>query len=209
LLAQALTHRSAGTPNNERLEFLGDGLLNTIVAIELFQRRPQAPEGELSRLRAALVRGQTLAQIGQELAVGSALRLGEGERKSGGRRRESIVADAVEALVGAVYLDSDFETVQQLIRRLFGQRLVALPSADELKDAKTRLQEYLQHRGVAPPAYGVVETSGADHARHYTVRCRIEAWGLERVATDTGRRKAEQRAARACMDELLGQQSDE
>ncbi len=201
-MTEALTHRSAGSANNERLEFLGDALLNTTVAIELFHQRPDAPEGELSRLRAALVRGQTLAELGRELGVGAALRLGEGERKSGGRRRESIVADAVEALLGAVYLDSDFETVQVLIRRLLGERLANLPCADELKDPKTRLQEYLQHRGVAPPQYSVIDTSGADHARRYTVRCWVEGYDLERTATDTSRRKAEQAAARACLAEL-------
>lgn len=207
-MTDALTHRSSGSANNERLEFLGDALLNTAVAIELFHQRPRAPEGELSRLRAALVRGQTLAEIGRELGIGAALRLGEGERKSGGRRRDSIVADAVEALVGAVYLDSDFDTVRALVQRLFGQRLAQLPSADELKDPKTRLQEYLQHRGVQPPQYSVIETSGADHARRYTVRCWIEALDLERTATDTSRRKAEQGAARACLAELQSGDAD-
>lgn len=204
LLHRALTHRSAGAANNERLEFLGDSLLNSIVAIELFRRRPQAPEGELSRMRAALVRGETLAGIARELEVSPALVMGEGERKSGGHRRESILADAVEALVGAVFLDSDFETTRALVLRLFAERLEDLPSADELKDPKTRLQEFLQSRRHAPPDYEVVDVSGADHAQQFTVRCRIEALDCEQRATATSRRKAEQRAARACLDSLRG-----
>lgn len=202
LLAQALTHRSAGSPNNERLEFLGDALLNTAVAIELYRLRPDSPEGELSRLRAALVRGETLAEIGSDLGVGAALRLGEGERKSGGQRRASIVADAVEALVGAVFLDSDFDTVRALVQRHFADRLADLPSAEALKDAKTRLQEHLQRLGSALPEYEVVDTHGADHARRFTVRCRVATLDLERTATDTSRRKAEQGAARACLEAL-------
>jgi ribonuclease-3 len=202
LLEAALTHRSAGARNNERLEFLGDGILNTVVAIEVFHRRPEAPEGELSRLRAALVRGETLAGIGAELGVGEALSLGEGERKSGGRRRTSIVADAVEAVIGAVYLDSDFDTVYRLIRDLFGARLADLPSAEALKDPKTRLQEFLQHRHVAPPTYEIVETTGADHARQYTVRCQVPGYAVETTATATSRRKAEQAAAHACLQRL-------
>jgi ribonuclease-3 len=174
------------------------------MAIELFQRRPGAEEGELSRLRAALVRGETLARIGAELDIGEALRLGEGERKSGGHHRDSIIADAMEALLGAVFLDSDFETVRGLVQRLYAARLEDLPSADELKDPKTRLQEYLQRHGHTPPGYEVVDTAGADHARRFTVRCRIPELDLERTATGTSRRKAEQQAARACLDELLG-----
>jgi len=204
LLREALTHRSAGAANNERLEFLGDALLNSVVGIELFLRKPQAPEGELSRLRAALVRGETLAAIGRELGVGNALLLGEGERKSGGHRRDSIIADAVEALVGAVFLDSDFETVRRLIVNLFQARLEDLPSADELKDPKTRLQEYLQRRRQTPPDYDVVAVTGADHARRYTVSCRVAALDLEHTATGTSRRKAEQQAAQACLDALQG-----
>lgn len=204
-MREALTHRSVGAANNERLEFLGDALLNAAIAIELFRRWPDAPEGELSRLRAALVKGDTLADIARELGVGEALRLGEGERKSGGHRRDSILADALEAVVGAVYLDSDFDTTRGLVAELFRARLDDLPSADELKDAKTRLQEYLQCRGQSPPDYEVVDTAGADHARRFTVRCRIAGIALERTATATSRRKAEQGAARACLDALAGE----
>lgn len=194
-----------GTANNERLEFLGDALLNAAIAIELFRRRPDAPEGELSRLRAALVKGETLADIARELRIGDALKLGEGERKSGGHRRDSILADALEALVGAVYLDSDFDTACALVVELFRARLDELPSADELKDAKTRLQEYLQRRGQNPPDYEVVGTAGADHARRFTVRCRVPGVALERTATATSRRKAEQGAAQACLEALAGE----
>lgn len=205
LLREALTHRSVGAANNERLEFLGDALLNAAMAIELFRRRPDAPEGELSRLRAALVKGETLAAIARELHVGEALKLGEGERKSGGHHRDSILADALEAVVGAVYLDSDFDTARALVAELFRTRLEDLPSADELKDAKTRLQEYLQCRGHNPPDYEIVETAGADHARRFTVCCRVPGIALERRATATSRRKAEQGAAQACLDALAGE----
>ena len=205
LLREALTHRSAGAANNERLEFLGDALLNSIIAIELYRRRPQAPEGELSRLRAALVRGETLAGVARELGVGEALVMGEGERKSGGHRRASILADAVEALVGAVFLDSDFETVRGRVLALFEARLSDLPNADELKDPKTRLQEYLQSRRHAPPVYEVVEVTGADHAQRFTVRCHVQALDCERRATAGSRRKAEQQAARACLEALAHQ----
>lgn len=194
-----------GAANNERLEFLGDALLNAAMAVELFRRRPDAPEGELSRLRAALVRGETLAEIARELGLGEVLRLGEGERKSGGHRRDSILADALEAVIGAVYLDSGFDTARAVVAGLFRARLDELPSADALKDAKTRLQEYLQGRSASPPDYDVVGTAGADHARRFTVRCRIPGIGLERMATATSRRKAEQGAAQACLDALAGE----
>lgn len=202
LLRMALTHRSFGSVNNERLEFLGDALLNTVIALELFRRQPDADEGALSRLRAALVRAETLAALGRELGLGEALHLGEGERKSGGFRRDSILADAVEALLGAVYLDSDFDTVSALILRLFAERLDNLPSAEQLKDPKTRLQERLQRDGQPLPEYELVESSGADHARRFTVRCRVAALDLECVATAGSRRKAEQQAARDCIDRL-------
>ncbi|WP_070988201.1 ribonuclease III [Halofilum ochraceum] len=202
LLREALTHRSAGAANNERLEFLGDALLNSIIAIELYRLRPASPEGELSRLRAALVRGETLAGIAREMGLGEALVMGEGERKSGGHRRASILADAFEALVGAMFLDSDFETVRARVLALFASRLTDLPNADELKDPKTRLQEYLQSRRYSPPAYEVIEVTGADHAQQFTVRCRIEALDCERQATARSRRKAEQQAALTCLEAL-------
>lgn len=202
LLHEALTHRSAGSVNNERLEFLGDALLNTVIGIELYQRRPDAPEGDLSRLRAALVRQESLATIAREHDLGGALTLGEGERKSGGHRRDSILADACEAVIGAVYLDSDFDTVHRFIVGLYGDRLEHLPSADQLKDPKTRLQEYLQCRRRSPPEYEVIGSSGAEHERRFVVRCRIGAFDIEREATGSSRRKAEQQAAQACLDAL-------
>lgn len=203
LLQTALTHRSAGSVNNERLEFLGDALLNTIIAIDLFERHPDAPEGDLSRLRAALVRGVTLAKIARELGLGELVYLGEGERKSGTHRRDSILADTLEALFGAIYLDSDFETVEALIRRLFAERLENLPAAEELKDPKTRLQEYLQRDGRPLPEYELIEATGADHARQFTVRCRVDALDIECVATASSRRRAEQQAARDCIDRIV------
>lgn len=202
LLDEALTHRSAGSVNNERLEFLGDSLLNTVIAIELYQIRPRSPEGDLSRLRASLVRQETLAAIARANNLGEALALGEGERKSGGHRRDSILADACEAVIGAVFLDSDFETVRRFILDLYRDRLEDLPSGDQLKDPKTRLQEYLQYRRLMPPEYEVIGSSGAEHAREFTVRCRIEGLDMERQATGTSRRKAEQQAARACLETL-------
>lgn len=202
LLDEALTHRSAGSVNNERLEFLGDSLLNTVIAIELYQIRPRSPEGDLSRLRASLVRQETLAAIARANNLGEALALGEGERKSGGHRRDSILADACEAVIGAVFLDSDFETVRRFILDLYRDRLEDLPSGDQLKDPKSRLQEHLQYRRLAPPEYEVIGSSGAEHAREFTVRCRIEGLDMERQATGTSRRKAEQQAARACLETL-------
>ncbi len=202
LLQTALTHRSAGSINNERLEFLGDALLNCVIAIDLFERRPDATEGDLSRLRASLVRGETLAAVARELGLGEAVRLGEGERKSGMYRRDSVLADTLEALIGAIYLDSDFATVSALVRGLFAERLDSLPSAERLKDPKTRLQEYLQRDGRPLPEYELVEATGADHARRFTVRCRVQGLDLECVATAGSRRKAEQQAARECMDRL-------
>lgn len=204
LLETALTHRSVGSLNNERLEFLGDAVLNTVIAIDLFRRRPDAPEGELSRLRASLVRGETLARLGRELGIGDCVRLGEGERKSGGYRRDSILADTVEAIIGAVYLDSDFDHASALVLELFASRLEDLPSAEQLKDPKTRLQEFLQQRGEALPEYRLVESSGADHARQFTVRCSVDAFSVDCEATATSRRKAEQQAARDCLERLPG-----
>lgn len=204
LLEVALTHRSAGPGNNERLEFLGDAILNAVIAIELFERRPDATEGELSRLRASLVRGETLAAIARELALGQHMRLGEGERKSGGHRRDSILADTLEAVIGAVYLDSDFDSVSRFVCELFSSRLAELPRVEDLKDPKTRLQEFLQRRGEPLPEYRLVDTAGADHARRFTVRCSVEAFAVDCEATATSRRKAEQQAASDCLDRLSG-----
>lgn len=201
LLIAALTHRSApGAVNNERLEFLGDALLNLVVAEALFQRYPQADEGDLSRLRATLVKGDTLAGIARELDLGLYLRLGEGELKSGGHRRGSILADAMEALLAAVYLDSDFTTCRRLIQDLYRERLDALPPVAELKDPKTRLQERLQAEQQPLPVYQVLAVSGAPHQRQFTIECRLGQLSI--VAEGSSRRKAEQEAARKALEQL-------
>ncbi|MDT8437757.1 MAG: ribonuclease III [Wenzhouxiangellaceae bacterium] len=201
LLEQALTHRSVGSHNNERLEFLGDAVLNLVIADRLYQRHEAASEGALSRLRSRLVRERTLAEVARELALGDALRMGPGELKSGGFLRDSILSDALEAVLGAVYLDAGFAAVERVIADLFDPRIEALPSADDLKDAKTRLQEWLQARALALPDYAVIEESGADHARRFTVRCRQPELG-EQLATAGSRRKAEQAAARAMLEAI-------
>ena len=195
LLRQALTHRSAPGRSNERLEFLGDAVLDIVVSEALFHSLPDAPEGDLSRLRASLVRDTSLAGIAADLGVGDHLVLGSGERKTGGHRRQSILADALEALFGAVYLDSGFDSAADLIRRVFAEKLDDLLHADELRDPKTRLQEWLQARGAAPPDYELVNVSGKAHQQRFEVRCvvpdREPAPGEGR-----SRRSAEQQAAR-------------
>lgn len=195
LLENALRHRSAGEPHNERLEYLGDSLLNFLVAEILYARYPTAPEGDLSRMRAALVKGVTLAKIANEINLGTYLILGQGELRSGGFRRDSILADALEAIIAAVYLDGGMEPLRVLIDRLFIEKVNELPPADELKDPKTRLQEYLQGKGIPLPVYTILETRGKVHEQVFRVSCQVE--GLEHVteAEATGRRKAEQAAA--------------
>ena len=201
LLSTALTHRSAaGVANYERFEFLGDAMLNFVIAEALFERYPRADEGELSRLRATLVKGDTLASIARELDLGTYLHLGEGELKSGGFRRDSILADAMEAVFAAVYLDSDFATCRHLILDLFHQRLDALPPVADLKDPKTRLQERLQAEQKPLPVYQIMAVSGAPHQRRFTVECRLE--GCTIVAEGNSRRKAEQEAARKALERL-------
>lgn len=201
LLRQALTHRSAQGTSNERLEFLGDAVLDIVVSEVLFHTLPDAPEGDLSRLRASLVRDTTLAGVASDLGMGDHLILGSGERKTGGHRRESILADALEALFGAVYLDSDFDTSAGLIRRVFAEKLVELPHADDLRDPKTRLQEWLQARGASPPDYELVNVSGKAHQQHFEVRCLVPD---QEPATGEGRsrRSAEQQAARHMLGRL-------
>lgn len=198
LLLEGLTHRSAAATNNERLEFLGDAILNFVIAAELFRIYPQATEGELSRLRASLVKQDALASLARTLALGDYLQLGLGELKSGGLRRDSILADALEAVFGAVYLDSDLETCRSLILRLYRDLLASLPAADTLKDPKTRLQEYLQARQRALPVYHILEVTGAAHAQSFTVECSID--NLRTVAVASSRRKAEQEAARRALE---------
>jgi ribonuclease-3 len=208
LLQQALTHRSAPGSSNERLEFLGDAVLDIVVSEELYHSLPGAPEGDLSRLRAALVRDTSLAGIAADLGIGEQLILGSGERKTGGHRRQSILADALEALFGAVYLDSDFETAADLIRRVFGDKLDDLPHADDLRDPKTRLQEWLQARGATPPEYDLVTVTGKAHQQHFEVSCTVP--GHEPAPGEgRSRRAAEQKAARRMLAMLTAEKGDD
>jgi len=195
LLERALTHRSHGSDNNERLEYLGDAVLSFVVAESLFRRFPAATEGELSRYRASLVSGDALAAIAAEIGLGEQLRLGDGEMKSGGQRRATILADSLEALFGAIYLDCGLEEARNAAERLFRDTLAALPAAAELKDPKTRLQEWLQGRGLALPAYTVLEVTGEPHDQRFRVRCDIGELDLAAVAGGNSRRRAEQEAA--------------
>jgi ribonuclease-3 len=204
LLTRALTHRSANHhSHNERLEFLGDSLLNFLVAEMVYLQRGSDDEGDLSRLRSSLVRGATLADIAAEIELGSCLILGTGELKSGGHRRRSILADGLEALLGAIYLDGGLPAATQVVQRLFAQRLVELPDASLLKDPKTRLQEWLQARGMALPEYEIVEVSGQEHAQQFTVCCRLTRPALEFLGQGPGRRQAEQQAATSALETLL------
>lgn len=203
LIDAALTHRSAGGDNNERLEFLGDGVLNCVIADLLYREFPLADEGELSRLRATLVRGESLAEIATELDLGAQLRLGPGELRSGGHRRESILADALEALFGAIYLDGGFDAARTVIERIMLARIEELPAAAELKDPKTRLQEYLQARALALPTYGLEDVEGESHNQIFTASCSVNALALRATGQGNSRRRAEQEAARHLLETLL------
>jgi ribonuclease-3 len=198
----ALTHRSAGGGHNERLEFLGDSILNCSVARLLYDAHPEADEGELSRLRASLVSGDTLARIAGELGLGEHLRLGGGELKSGGFRRASILADALEAMLGAIFLDSGFEAAAATVRRLIESRMSDLPSAALLKDPKTRLQELLQGRGLALPVYTLTAVAGDAHDQSFTISCEVPVLELAAVGEGASRRRAEQLAAARLLDLL-------
>ncbi|MEM7294192.1 MAG: ribonuclease III [Pseudomonadota bacterium] len=195
LLNRALTHRSVGSANNERLEFLGDSILNMVIAEALFLRRPDFSEGELSRMRANLVRGETLAEIGGEIGLSEYLKLGQGELKSGGFERNSIVSDCVEALIGAIYLDAEFATCRASVLGLYRSRLDNLPDAESLKDPKTRLQEYLQASGHDLPQYTVIAKEGKSHEQQFVVSCDVAVLDLHAEAKALGRRRAEQAAA--------------
>lgn len=199
---QALTHRSAGQVNNERLEFLGDALVNFVVADELFKRFPKVDEGTLTRMRAALVRESALAELARELNLGDQLILGPGELKSGGHRRDSILADAVEALAAATYVQNGLEPAISLVRQWFAPRVAALDPKWHGKDGKTRLQEWLQAKGMGLPAYHLVGAEGPEHAKTFEVRCEIEALALQRSARGHSRKLAETRAAEALLAEL-------
>jgi ribonuclease-3 len=190
-----LTHRSAGSVNNERLEFLGDAVLNHLVAADLFSQFPQLDEGELSRLRASLVKGDMLATIAVELELGDYLLLGPGETKTGGMQRRSILAGALEAIIGAVYIDGGFEPGRACVRQVFGERIASVDLRAAQKDPKTRLQEYLQSRGMALPVYSVQDVNGPAHAQVFAVECHIESIAQRFTGTGSNRRKAEQDAA--------------
>lgn len=195
LLQLALTHRSHGASNNERLEFLGDSILNFIVGEALFKRFADVREGQLSRLRSQLVKGETLAEIAREFELGECLILGEGEMKSGGKSRDSILADTVEALIGAIYTETDFETCRTRVLTWYADRLASLTVDTTAKDAKSQLQEYLQGLRKPLPEYEVVEAAGESHAQIFTIECRVVLLKQPVRAQASNRREAEKLAA--------------
>lgn len=207
LLQAALTHRSAGGPHNERLEFLGDAVLNCVIAMLVFREFGAADEGDLSRFRSSLVSGEALAIVAAEIGLGDQLRLGSGELKSGGFRRKSILADTLEAVLGAIYLDGGFGAAEKAIERLFVPRLDRLPSAAELKDPKTRLQEALQAKGLPLPNYVVEAVSGEAHSQVFQVSCSVDVLGLKTSASGASRRRAEQAAAQLMLAGLSAPQT--
>jgi ribonuclease III len=198
----ALTHRSAGADHNERLEFLGDSILNCAVARMLFDAHPQADEGALSRLRASLVSGESLAQIAAGLQLGDFLRLGSGELKTGGFRRSSILADALEAMLGAIFLDAGFDAAAAAVSRILSAKLSELPAAGSLKDPKTQLQELLQARGLALPVYTLTAVTGEPHEQAFVVTCEVPVFGIAAVGEGASRRRAEQLAAAKVIEVL-------
>ena len=202
LLEQALTHRSVGRINNERLEFLGDSLLNMVIAEATYQLHPELEEGDLSRMRASLVNQEALAEIARDLQLGDYLSLGPGELKSGGYRRASILADALEALLGAIHLDAGFEAARNTVLQLFKRKLENPVSPERLKDAKTRLQEWLQERNLELPKYCVESVSGEPHKQVFTVSCLVQEPGVSTVGHASSRRAAEQEAARHALEKL-------
>jgi ribonuclease-3 len=202
LLERALTHRSAASLNNERLEYLGDALLDFFTAEALYFRFEQADEGQLSRLRAVLVKKDSLAVVARSLNLGDYLKLGAGELSSGGHARDSILADATEAILAAVYLDGGMDAAKRVMLRLFQPKLEEVDPEQALKDPKTRLQEYLQAHKHPLPEYGILETSGSQHQQRFKVFCRVPDLDLEQKGTGTSRRRAEQQAARNMLTEL-------
>ena len=203
LLKTALTHRSHSSPHNERLEFLGDSILNAVIARQLFERFPDIPEGDLSRLRANLVRQDSLHKLAQTLSLGKYLQLGEGELKSGGSQRPSILADALEALFGAIWLDAGFDAASEVIVRLYDDMLKAIGNGQPIKDAKTRLQEYLQGRRLPLPKYSLTGTEGEAHAQKFKIACVIDSLQVTTDGQGSSRRIAEQMAAEQALERLL------
>ncbi len=201
LVRQALTHRSAGKKNNERLEFLGDALLDYIVGELLYEAYPSATEGDLTRMRAAIVNKSALALLASQLSLGNYLYLGAGEASSGGKQRESILADSLEALIAAVYLDGDIFRCKELVQKLTAD-LIANPEQQQRKDFKTRLQEYLQAKGESLPSYEVIQTSGQAHAQEFLVECRIGPLAAAQQGKGGSKRSAEQSAAKAVLQQL-------
>lgn len=208
LLLQALTHRSYGSPHNERLEFLGDSILNCTVADLIFQKFPQLREGELSRIRASLVKQETLAQVAQGLSLGDALRLGEGELKSGGFRRPSILADALEAIIAATYLDAGFAAAAQLVARLFTPLIDAIDPKVTAKDPKTELQEVLQARHIELPRYTLGAINGEAHAQEFEAVCNVPELNITTRGCGPSRRTAEQAAARLALTAIQQHKND-
>jgi len=202
LFTAALTHRSASGRNNERLEFLGDAVLKLVVAEHLYRAFPDCTEGDLSRLRARVVSSEPLAEVAAALRLGDALHLGSGELKTGGFRRKSILADALEAVCGALFLDGGLDVARRTIESLFESRIAALPPPDALKDSKTRLQEYLQSRGYALPRYTVERVEGEAHAQVFWVVCEVASLGTRADGTGSSRRRAEQEAAGRILQQI-------
>lgn len=203
LLSQALTHRSADKVHNERLEFLGDSILSFVIANALYKRFPEVAEGDLSQMRSTLVCGQTLAQLGKTFFIGDDLILGQGELKSGGFQRDSIISDAIEAIIGAIYLDSQcIDTIEQLIITWYKNRLATIQPGNRQKDPKTRLQEYLQGIHEKRPIYVILEVKGSDHEQEFIVQCKIEHINAEFIGAGASRRKAEQAAAKKAIKHI-------
>ena len=202
-IVEALTHRSASKQHNERLEFLGDAILGMVIAKALYQRFPQQPEGKLTRMRSSLVKGDTLAEVAREFELGELLLLGPGELKSGGFRRDSILADAVESIIGAIYLEAGMTTCESLILDWFACRLKALNPEAVSKDDKTRLQEYLQSNKHPLPLYEVTEIKGKSHDQTFYVECNVEGLKKAVVGSGNSRRRAEQKAAKQAFEKLI------
>ena len=202
LLSKALTHRSVSKQNNERLEFLGDSVLGSIISEELYSRHSNIDEGQLSRLRSHLVRGNTLANLAKKLNISENLRLGQGELKSGGFRRESILADTFEAILGAVFLDSDYLTVKKVVLNLFSDLLNEVKSEESLKDFKTQLQEMLQKKGYDLPKYELLQTKGKDHNAVFYVSCHVEVLKIKVEKNAKSIKRAEQACAQSILEEI-------
>jgi ribonuclease-3 len=202
LLELALTHRSASTRNNERLEFLGDAVLGMVIANAVFRGQPEAGEGRLSRIRSRLVRGETLADIARQLGLGALIQLGSGEVRTGGHQRASILSNALEAIIGAIFVDGGMAEAERVVLCLYRERLTALPTGDDLADPKTRLQEWLQARGHRPPVYTVHSVTGASHAQTFEVVCAIEGLGISSAGHGGSRRVAEQDAAARALEQI-------